>query len=430
MKKTVKLIALILAAVLLLGALSACARHGKTLIQAGKNEISVNVYLLYLSRMKGELAAGGENVTNANYWAATVSMDGTTAEAYYNEKVLEGMKQIAAALYLYDELGLKLDKETEKEIDDAIDVLIEELADGSKAQLNAALSAYGANITTLRDSYILEAKMDQLKTYLYGSEGSLITADAKEEFYQTYYYRGFQMLISNTYYKHDRDENGKAIYYTKDGSAIAYDTEKGTVSEGETDKFGNPVYRLPAAEGEEKGAVAYDTENGVIKYATDSSNNYVLTTYTDEEMTARYEALEAIAEDCKNNPARFLEYAETWSDNSEFNAAYAPNGMYFAAGSYTTDAVFGTFALELAKLDEGELAILESSSGYYLIMRVPVDAGAWQNTANASWFTSLPNLCMEYLLQQRCRQYMQFVKVDEDIVASASIVNVSANTTY
>ncbi len=429
MKKTVKLIALLLAVLLALGVCTACARHGKTMIKVGKNEISVNVYLLYLSRMKGELAIGGENVTNDNYWASTVSLDGKTAEQYYNEKVLEGMRQIAAALYLYDELGLKLDKETENSIDDWIDTLIEELADGSKAQLNAALSSYGANITTLRDAAILEAKMEQLKTHLYGANGSLITADAKEEFYQKYYYRGFQMLVSNTYYKHDRNE-GQSVYYTKDGTAIAYDTEKGTVSEGETDKFGNPVYRLPAAEGQEKGKIAYDTENGVIKYDTDASGNYVLTTYTPEEMTARYEALEAIAEDCKNNPARFLEYAKTWSDNSEFSDAYAPNGMYFAAGSYTTDAVFGTFALELAKLDEGELAILESGNGYYLIMRVPIDEGAWQNTANQKWFASLPDLCMEYLLQQRCQQYMQFVKIDEDVVNSASIVSVSANTTY
>ncbi len=429
MKKIVKIMAALLALVLALGVLSACANHGKTMIKAGKNEISMNVYLLYLSRMKGELAAGGENVTSDSYWASIVSLDGKTAEEYYNEQVLEGMRQIAAALYLYDELGLKLDKETEKSIDEWIDTLIEELADGSKAQLNAALSSYGANITTLRDAAILEAKMDQLKTHLYGANGSLLASSAKEEFYQKYYYRGYQMMISHTYYKHDRNE-GQSVYYVKDGTAIAYDTANGVISEGETDTFGNPVYRLPAADGEEKGKIAYDTENGVIKYTTDSSGNYVLTTYTEEEIAARYEALEAIAEDCKGNPARFLEYAETWSDNSAFNDTYAPNGMYFAAGAYTTDEVFGTFALELAKLDEGELAILESSGGYYLIMRVAIDDYAWQNTANQKWFESLSNLCMEYLLQERCQQYMQFVQLDEDVAKSASIVSVSANTTY
>ena len=430
MKKTVKLLSLLLALLLLALPLASCANHGKTMIEVGKNEISVNVYLLYLSRMKGELASGGENVTASSYWASIVSLDGKTAEDYYNEQVLEGMRQIAAALYLYDELGLKLDRETEKSIDEYVDVLIEELADGSKAQLNAALSAYGANITTLRDAAILEAKMSQLKAYLYGEDGSLILSSAKEEFYQQYYYRGYQMLVSNTYYKHELDADGNAVYYNKDMTAIAYDTENGILSEGENDRFGNPVYRLPAAEGAEKGKIAYDKKNGSIHYEVDEKGNYISATYTTEEMAARRDALEAIAEDCKGNPARFLEYAETWSDNSEFNDAYAPNGMYFAAGAYTTDAVFGTFALELAKLDEGELAILESGNGYYLIMRVAIDEYAWQNTANAKWFETLSDHCMEYLLEQRCRQYMQFVQVDEELAKSASITAVTANTTY
>lgn len=431
MKKTiVKLLALTLALTFVLGALAACANHGKTMIKVRGEEISVNVYQLYLSRMKGELALAGENVSADSFWATIVSMDGKTMEQYYNEQVKEGMRQIAAALYLYEELGLKLDKDTKKSIDEWIDTLVEELADGSKAQMNASLAAYGANLATLRDAALLEAKIEQLKAHLYGEGGSLIGATAKEEFYKDTYYRGYQMMISTTYYKHDRDEEGGSIYYQADGTKIAYDTENGVLSEGETDKNGDPVYRLAPKDGEEKGKIAYDTENGEIKYYKDANGDMVLTTYTDEEMEERYEALEAIAKECKGKPELFLEYAKKWSENSEFNDKYAPNGMYFSTGTYTSDEVFGTFALELAKLEEGELAILDASGGYYLIMRVPLDTGAWQNEANAAWFGSLTTLCMEYLLQQRTKQYLQFVKLDEDVAASASIKNVSANTRY
>ena len=88
MKKIVKILAALLALVFMLGAFVGCANHGKTMIKVGKNEISVNVYLLYLSRMKGELALGGENVTSSNYWASTVSLDGATAEEYYNAGIV------------------------------------------------------------------------------------------------------------------------------------------------------------------------------------------------------------------------------------------------------------------------------------------------------------------------------------------------------
>ena len=431
MKRTiVKLLALALALVLALGVLAGCANHGKTMIKVRNNEISVNLYQLYLSRMKGELALSGENVTADSFWATIVSMDGTTMEEYYNAQVLEGMRQIAAALYLYDELGLSLDRDTKKSIDEWIDVLVEELADGSKAQMNALLAAYGANLTVLRDAAILEAKIEQLKSHLYGEGGSLIAATALEEFYQDTYYRGYQMMISSTYYKHDRDADNRSIYYQKDGVKIAYDTENGVLSEGEVDKNGDPVYRLKKADGEGLGEIAYDKVNGERKYYKDASGNMVLTTYTEEEMTERYETLEAIAEECRGKPELFLEYAEKWSDNPDFNDTYAPNGMYFSTGTYTSDAVFGTFALELAKLEVGELAILESGDGYYLIMRAPLDTGAWQNDANTAWFGSLVTLCTEYLLQQRTKQYLHFVKLDEEIVASASIADVSPNTRY
>jgi len=52
-KKLLAALAALLCCVMLL---TACASHGKTLIKAGGEKISVNVFQLYLSRMKGSLA--------------------------------------------------------------------------------------------------------------------------------------------------------------------------------------------------------------------------------------------------------------------------------------------------------------------------------------------------------------------------------------
>lgn len=404
-----------------------CANHGTTLIEVGDEEISLNVLQLYLSRMKGQLAAAGENVNSADYWASYVSIDNKTRAEYYTNQVYEGLRQIAAALYLYDELGLSLSREEENAIDEWIDALIEEVGEGSKAQFNSVLSAFGANVTVLRDAAVIEAKVAQLKAHLYGKDGSLIAPTAKEEFYQKTYYRGYQMLIANYYNDHEKDAEKNSVYYKADGK-IAYDTQKGVATE-EKDKNGDTVYRIKN-EDNSLGAIAYDKVNGTLKFYYDENGKNKIAYYTEDEMKERFEVLEAIAEDCKGNEQRFLEYAKNYSDNQAFNEEFAPNGMYFSAGTYTSDTVFYTFSTELAKLEVGELAILESDSGYYLIMRAELDTGAWSAEANSRWFGTMASLVVEYMLQQKTADYLQYVSVKEDVLALADITAVAANNYY
>ena len=426
---SIRIAALLLALLLLLGALTSCASHGQTMITVGDHEISLNVYMLYLSRMKGSLALAGESVNSKAFWQSYISTDNTTMEDYYNAQVLAGLKQIAAALMLYDELELKLDKSVEREIDAWLDALVEEVADGSKSQMNALLSAYGANLTVLRDAAIIEEKVAQLKEHLYGENGALLTAMAKEEFYRATYYRGRVLFIDAYYDDHDRDADGNAIYYEKDGKTIAYDKVNG-VPDGTTDKNGDPVHRVPNEDGT-LGGIAYDTENGTIKYYVDKDGNREKAYYTEEEMEQKYKALEEIAKTCKGNVDLFLDYVDAFSTQQEMLEKIFPNGMYFSAGSYYSESsLLTTFATELAKLEIGELVILETADGYCLLMREDIDNEAWTKTENAHWFENLSALCVEYMLQQRTEKYLPDVKIDEELAGSASIVDVAANNYY
>ena len=424
--------------------LSGCASHGATLITAGKNEISVNVYQLYLSRMKWSLYASGENVNSAQYWKQILSLSGKTYKEHYSTQVLEGLKQIAAALYLYDELGLSLSKEDEAAIDELIDAFIEDrdMGNGSKTKLNSILSEYGANVTVLRDSYVIEAKLAQLKAHLYGKDGANLTAPVFEEYYKQSYIRGFQLSVANYYYQHELDIDKNSKYYkTKtadDGTVtlteeVAYDTVKGVAVE-EKDENGNTVtvYRLQNEDGS-FGAIAYDKRNGAVKYVYDENGDYIELLYSDAEMEKRYENLQKIAEDCKNDPALFLEYAQ-YSDSSAFNDAYAPNGMYFSMGTSMGDDLFDSFFAELVTLQEGQISGVEFTSQgkthYYLLMRAPLDDGAWAEEANERWFQTLVNDTMEYMLQKECEDYMQYVTVDESVLDGVDITMVSANRYY
>ena len=438
MKKTVIVILALLLALTFL--LSSCSAHGVTLMTAGSNEISVNVYQLYLSRMKWSLYAAGENVNSESYWGQYISLSGKTYKDHYTSQVLEGLKQIAAAMYLYDELGLKLSNEDEKMIDELIDTFVEEVGEGSEAKLNSVLAPYGANTTVLRDAYIIEAKLEQLKTHLYGQNGSKLTSVVLEEFYKQSYYRGYQLSVANYYYEHEKDKDGNAVYYqTKtaaDGTVtltdkIAYDTTRG-VATAELDKNGDVVYRLQN-EDESFGNIAYDKRNGAVNYSYDAQGNLIEKFYTTEEMNVRYENLKKIAEDCKNNEALFLEYAE-FSDSSAFNDTYAPNGMYFSVNGYMGDELFKIFSAELAKLKEGELAIVEyTSSGkthYYLLMRASLNVGAWNAEENSRWFQTMTSDAVEYMLQEKCKDYLQYVSMNDAALAGVDITAVSANKYY
>ena len=503
-KKLISVLALLLVAVFLL---SGSAAHGKTLMEAGKEEISVNIFQLYLSRMKWSLSAAGDDINSDAYWATFINTDNVTQAQYYTNQVFEGLRQIAAALILYEELGLQLSDAEEDAIDAYIDELIEEVGGGSKSQLNSVLSAYGANVTVLKDAYIIEAKMAQLKQHIYGENGALIAATAKEELYRSMYYRGKQMLIANYYYDHAKDADGLSVVYKTDAKGnflldaagnliiaydttatpetdgngntvyrkfgdIAYDKKNGTVAydrdasgnqikrrdvdgnvvyileDGSvaydkakgretTDKDGKPVWRLWVAAYDTDGKCVADGEKVSLKYVDELKNGETkrkIAYYSTEEMEKRYLLAQQIAKECSesnNGEAIFGEYQKL-GDNVAFNDQFAPNGMYFAQGSAMSDALFGTMASELYKMEIGETAVLESDSGYYVLMRCALNDGAWGAEANKTWFESFNELLVEHMLQNKLKAegYLDRVVVDEELKKTVDITMVAANNYY
>ena len=147
-------------------------------------------------------------------------------------------------------------------------------------------------------------------------------------------------------------------------------------------------------------------------------------------MQARKQRADQIAALCVDDEAMFLEYAKELSDNSDFNNTYAPNGMYFALGTYSSDTAFGTFSSELAKLEVGGTCVLESDSGYYVLMRVELDTAAWKNEQNSRWFSTLRGLTLEYMLQQKTTPYLDRIEIDEALLSEVDITQVASNVRY
>ena len=121
MKKiTIKIVSLVLALVMLAACLASCASLGEPLLEVGKTELSENVYMLFLSRLKGTLASAanyGSEAKKDSFWDTVVTTDGKTRDEYYKEQILEECKFYVAALDLFEELELELPKSYMQEID-------------------------------------------------------------------------------------------------------------------------------------------------------------------------------------------------------------------------------------------------------------------------------------------------------------------------
>ena len=200
MKRTgVKIISLLLAAIMLIGCFVGCSKKGETLLSIENTEISVNLYMLYLSRMKGLICAGNSAATGDSFWDTIMSADGaTTYNKYYCDMVLENAKAYLAAAYEFDKRGYKLPQSTIDAINADIKDLMEADANGSKTQFNNILAQYGANYDVLREAYMIDAKMNYLKDAIYGADGSLIGENLYDDYYRNNYVR-FKQIFFYTY---------------------------------------------------------------------------------------------------------------------------------------------------------------------------------------------------------------------------------------
>ena len=147
MKVLKKILVVALCLTMLATALVGCSQRGEKMITLEDNDITVNLFMLLMSRTKGNLAAAyGDKVNKDAFWDTIMDAStGKTYDDYYKEQVLESAKTYLACLHLFDELGLKLPNSYIEEIDEELKEIMDYDANGSKTEFNSMLSAYGAN---------------------------------------------------------------------------------------------------------------------------------------------------------------------------------------------------------------------------------------------------------------------------------------------
>ena len=421
---TVKLLVIALTLVLCLPLLAGCSgKSGKTLIEIEGVKVSVNTYELLLSRMKGTLAKNQYQVDSDNFWSTVVDSSNTTYDQYLRDSILENAKTYAIGVYLFDKVyGLTLPAETINAIDAELAELIEYDGDGSKAALNQVLAEYGVNYNILRETYIMEAKLDALKVHLYGSGASKIADNVKEEYCKENFVRFKQVFLANYYYVCETDANGDDIYYTENSlgnRVVCYDKVNGKTK---TDKDGNVIKDKDGYEVyyTEDGKIAYDKTNGKTAYVFDKDGQPQIGEYTKAELAEIKKEADTILSKVPAGEFNAFEvFMEQRGEDQDAQAYENGYYLYNNPGNYEAYPYLESIVEQLNKMEVGEVALVESDYGYHVIMKYEVEKNAYKDEDNKDWFEGFEEGMMEDMFMTLCKDYMDKVTVHEDVLASA-----------
>ncbi len=432
-----RILALMLACIILTVGLVGCSSTGKRFMKLDGSEITENMFMLLMSRMKGTLAASmGSKVNTNSFWDIVVdAKTGQTYDDYYKTQVLDSAKTYLAAMALFDELDLKLPDSYIEEIDTAMDELVEDVGEGSKTYLNTILADYGANYEVLRETYIMEAKIAYLSDHLFGADGSLISEENYDDYYEDTYVRFKHIFFYTTMPEYEKDENDDVIYYTdSELTKIKYQTEDSETRDvsqkldenGKVvkDVNGHQIWVYIDAEGEER--IAYN-EKGYPNALPNESRPL-----TKEEAQELSDQVQMIMESLKEGEySLFDKYVEEYGEDPGMDNY--PNGCYLTA---TSDYDSPEVRDALFEMEDGEIRRIESEYGIHIVMKYELDDKGYTKEANKDFFrkedgsyaflTSMKNR----LLAVYVEKYKADITVKEEILDSLSMKNVKANYNY
>lgn len=432
---------LIISLIIALTSLAGCGGLGKPLLTLDGTEMSVNLFELYLSRMKGTLCSAeffGESAKSSDFWETWIDVyEKKTYNTYYTEFVLDSAKSYTAALAAFDKLELELPKSYIDEIDAKLKELLENDANGSKTAFNAILADYGANYDILREAYIIDAKTSYLKEHLFGKNGSKVGANIIDEYYKDNYARFKQVFLYAYEFRYEEDENGDKIYFKSGGERISYDTTQTPKLDDKgvhvADANGDRIYVYTDGEGKER--IAYSKEGASTKQKYDSNGAPMVRYFEDgsKEMNALNSDADAIFAEAEKGNFEGFDALVTEYNQEEGSEVY-PNGYYV---SQTTAYEATEVITEVFNMEVGEVKKIPSDHGIHIVMRYELEEGAYTFEENEDLFISsktgtytFMSRLVEELLSEYLKDDKERVVVKEELIKNIDIKNAGVNFYY
>ena len=367
--KIFKIIAAMLTCVVLL---ASCTGDSINVVISAKDtqsaDITANMYNYWASTSKANFMHSYTDIEDTDEFWHSEYEEGKTYAEYLDSLVLEDIKTTAVCLSLYNEMRLSLTESQREAIDNTINGYLSEYAGGNKNTLNNALSAYGANMSILREVKEAEAKRTLVYDFLFSEGGEKALRDEDyEKYYQENYYH-FQIIYINNKYEYVLDSKGN---YT-------------------TNADGTYVTRALSGD-------ALDAKNQSIKTVCDKI---------------------AAGED-------FDSLFNTYSEQKTYT-----NGYYFTASDSYSNAVFYKLIGDISSIEEGETTVAEYDSGTYIMKRLPLDENAWNQSINKDFFNSFETLAANAAFRVFTSEQFDSLTIDTEFISKYSVANVNANDLF
>ena len=437
--------ALLLVILMLALPLASCAGGKKmlTLKVDGKTySISVNLYELMCSAMKGTLMAynytlEGHRPSQDAYWEIMDTYDGKTMEtsdSFYRKNVLENCKAYLVSLYLFDKYELELSESAKKEIEETMDELVKTDGEGSKAKLNSVLANYGVNYNMLKEYYTIKAKFKAVQDHIYSTMGP----NVKGEYLNENYVHFYQIFLANYTYVYETDKNGDTIYYDTTTNQILYKktefTQTTASGKTETDSKGNVIYYTDVT----RTHISYDSEKGQPSYKIDKDGeSYVTKPMTEDELDKLVERANDLTQSLQG-VSKDAFVAKVSSESDDTQAAIYTDGYYLQKGvdfsaSGEDFMYLDTIVEQLSSADvkDGDVIMIASPSGYHILMKCAPTEKAYELEANAVWFTNFVSGFTAEVFAERAEPYLAQIDLNEKVYAKApSMKEVAINYFY
>lgn len=453
-RSVARLLAVLLAMLLLALPLTACSSKGKTLLTLEKDGVKVtfsaNFYAFLLSRMKGMLVSEGYSVNGVTadqsaFWDYQDKFNGTdiqTLNDYYGNLILDNCRTYLAALWFFEKEGLSLSDTQLENVEERLQDALTEHGGGSKTKLNSVLSNYGMNYSLLREFYLLEEKVTAVQNAKYGSDASLVGSTIKEEFLAENYVHFKQIFLPAYRNIYVTDANGDTVYYVKESqtATICYDTKSGYEGIDKnglpiTDSNGDTVYYTTKNYNEQESPrIAYDKENGIPSLVLNDDGTAKTEELTQEELTALKERADKLYESLADCTVEEFEAAIAKENENTYSEEIYTDGYYLQknvdyAGVGTDFAYFTDIITAMEAMENGDIAkITSDSAGYHIIMKYAPTSAAYELEVNEPWFQNFNSALVEQLFLEECRTLSGSAVLSEKILASATdIKRIGAN---
>ncbi|MBQ5800672.1 MAG: peptidylprolyl isomerase, partial [Clostridia bacterium] len=182
--------AVFVASLILFGALFSIFAP-KAVMEYNGVKVDKKMYSFWLSYFKKELMVeygiSGAGDTDA-FWQREYK-DGVTNGEYFSALADERIKAKLVATYMYDALGESLPDYASEDIKDYLAELIDFVGEGSKKTFNQVAKKYKTSYDAVKRVAVCDYKTELLFNLLYGADGSYMTNEQKDSYYNENYSR-------------------------------------------------------------------------------------------------------------------------------------------------------------------------------------------------------------------------------------------------